>query len=303
MGGSSDDMMKLVLDSKALSIWNRKTGPVFWYAAGVPGPFYLNTEQMIGKALADELLEKITAIIADNSDPAIRAAEVEALIIAAYDSSAIYKTIIQALIAKAKAVFPAGSYMAVSGGERRDWLFSIPFAKEMGIKHAYLFKNKSLYCAEGMTVDGRVLHVADLINNAASYFDAWLPMLEREKLRCMGTLCVNTRGTNGLKRLTEAGYTVASLNAVDLDFFVKSRAKGLIDQDMLDEITLFFRSAQEWGAKYLTRDARLFDVPNLDKKSFERLQSFFAQDPWELRDGHTDFFAAMQRAIEARKAL
>ena len=33
-----------------------KRGPVFWYAASVPGPFYVYTELVIGPALAEKLL-------------------------------------------------------------------------------------------------------------------------------------------------------------------------------------------------------------------------------------------------------
>ena len=84
MPTSPNDLLKLILDSKALSIWNHKTGPVFWYILGVPGPFYLNTELMIGRELSATLLDKITAIIAKEPDPKSRAAELEAVIMAAY---------------------------------------------------------------------------------------------------------------------------------------------------------------------------------------------------------------------------
>lgn len=297
----SDEMMRLLLDSQALSIWNHKTGPVFWYAAGVPGPFYLNTEQMIGKTEANQLLQKITDILAAPFDLAQRAEHIRRIVLEAYEINAAYKAIVQALAAKTKEVFSLRSFDAFSGGERRDWLFSIPVAKELEIPHVFLFKNKEFYCAEGISPGSTVLHVADLINNAASYFEAWLPILQRENLTCVGTVCVNARGVVGVNRLIEAGYKVAMLNVVDLPFFERSLNDGWITQETFDELALFFQSNRAWGAKYLTANVELYDVLHLDVKSLERLKSFFDKDPWDIQSGHEKFFAAMRAAIAQRE--
>ncbi len=297
---SSDDLLKIIHDTKAVSIWNHKTGPVFWYAAAVPGPFYVNTELAIGSALAEKLLRDITAIIAATSDPAARAARLNEAILTAYDANPVYQQIVKTMVAAAKASFPDGSYALVSGGERRDWLFSIPFAREAGVPHAFLFKNQDLWCATPIAPHATTLHVADLINNAASYFDLWLPILEKAHLRCIGTVCLNSRGSNGLQRLAKANVKVVALNGIDLSFFEKSRAGGLIDADTLAEIAAYFASPQEWAKRYLIGNAKLFDAPHIDAKSFERLRSFFTNDPWSLKKDNEAFFAAMRTAIEER---
>jgi len=302
MTSSSNPMLKLILDSKALSIWNHKTGPVFWYAAGVPGPFYLNTELMIGRELADRLLEAITTIVAKEPEPKTRAEALRSVIMAAYEQHADFRAVIRALVEQAKKDFPAGTYTAVSGGERRDWLFSIPLAEEMGIKHIYFFKNQSVFCAEPLTGGEKTLHVSDLINNAASYFDMWLPMMQKASLSCVGTLTVNTRGTAGVKRMEEAGYKVVALNRIELPFFQELAASGLIDRATLDEVALYLTSAKDWAARYVMQDAALFDIAHLDKKSLERMTSFFAKDPWGLEPQHQAFFATMRTAIAARQA-
>jgi orotate phosphoribosyltransferase len=300
MTDTQNDLLKLIHETKAVSIWSHKTGPVFWYAASVPGPFYVNTELVIGPELAPLLLDQITNIIAETSEPTGRATKLNDAILSAYKNSAMYQRVIAAMIAKAKTEFPAGSYDVISGGERRDWLFSIPLAHEIGIDHVYLFKDHSAYCKRPLKNGEKALHVADLINNAASYFDLWFPILAQAKLECIGTLCVNTRGSNGLNRLTEYGLKTVTLNGVDTAFFEKSLAGGLIDRETLTEITAYFSSPQEWARKYLMKDVELFDVQALDKKSFERLQSFFTKDPWNLRKNHADFFASMQKEIDLR---
>jgi orotate phosphoribosyltransferase len=295
-----NELLKLVHDTKALSIWNRKKGPVFWYIAGVPGPFYINTEMILGQVFASQSLEKIDAALAATAHPAARAAQLNEAILAGYESNAVYRKIVATMIARAQEEFPTGSYSFISGGERRDWLFSIPFAKEIGIKHVFLFKNGSMHCERPLKPDESSLHVSDLINNAASYVDLWLPLLEASRLKCYGTVCVISRGAAGVKNLKERGIEIAALNSIDRTFFEQSFACGLIDKEKLDEITLHFSSPEKWGDKYLFGSPDLFDIKNIDKKSFERLRSFFTNDPWTLRKNHEDFFNVIDAKINER---
>ncbi len=301
MTDATNTLLKLIHDTKAVSIWNHKTGPVFWYAASVPGPFYVNTELVIGPALAAELLEKITAIIAATKDNAARAEQLNKLILGAYQMSPQYQQVISAMKLAAEREFPAGSFNVISGGERRDWLFSIPLAQELGVRHVFLFKNQTAYCKESFKENERALHVADLINNAASYFDLWFPILVKAKLDYIGTLCINSRGSNGLNRLKDHGKKTVTLNSVDLSFFDKSLASGLIDRDTRDEIAAYFTSNIDWAKRYLMHDVKLFDAQNLDAKSFERLASFFTNDPWHLGENHVAFFDAMKVEIAKRR--
>ena len=297
---STNDLIKRIHDTKAVSIWNRNTGPIFWYAASVPGPFYVNTELVIGPELSASLLKKITAIVAETPDAKGRAEKLETLIMDAYNSDEIFKNVIDTMVAKTREEFPASAFSLISGGERRDWLFSIPMAKLMNIRHAYLFKNGELYCAQGVTSGEVALHVSDLINNAASYFDAWLPILQKAGLSCVGTVCVNSRGSAGVDRLKANGQKVVALNSIDIAFFEKSMETGLIDAGTLEEIRAFFSSAQEWASKYLMGKPALFNADGIDAKSFERLQTFFTKDPWGLRSSHESFFAEMTKAIADR---
>jgi len=297
---TQEDLMKRILDTKAVSIWNHQTGPIFWYAASIPGPFYVNTELTIGPELSAGLLKNITDICKEGPDARTRAEKLEALIMDAYEKDEIFKNVIETMAARIKSDFADGSFSLISGGERRDWLFSIPVAKLLGIKHAYLFKNGELYCAEPLAKGEIALHIADLINNAASYFDAWLPILQKADLGCIGTICINSRGSNGVDRLLANGQKVVALNSVDVAFFEKCQASGLIDAATLEELKVFFRSAKEWASTYVMDKPELFNVANIDTKSFERLQTFFTKDPWDLRASHQAFFTAMEAAIADR---
>jgi len=297
---NSDQLLKLIHDSKALSIWNRSKGPVFWYIAGIPGPFYVNTEWMLGGECAAKLLGAIDAILATEKTGTGRAAQLKAAILAAYVNNSAYRNIVATMIERGQKEFPGMPYTFISGGERRDWLFSIPFAEECRLKHVFLFKDMSVHCEQPLKPPETGLHVSDLINNAASYFELWFPALEKARLLCVGTLCVNSRGDSGIQKLAARGHKAVALNHIDLAFFEQSLANGLINKVMLEEIACYFASPKEWAAHYLMNKSDLFNIEKIDKKSFERLQSFFANDPWSLRKDYQDFFALMQKKIAAR---
>ncbi|MGE0109076.1 MAG: hypothetical protein AB7S81_04845 [Bdellovibrionales bacterium] len=296
-----NDLLRRILDTKAVSIWDHEKGPIFWYAASIPGPFYVNTELVLGKELSSTLLQEITSIIADTPEPAIRAKLLEALIMESYEKDSFFKNITETLVAKLKDSCPEGSYDAISGGERRDWLFSIPMAKLLGIKHIYLFKNGDLFCAEGIESGERAVHVADLINNAASHFDAWLPALAKHGLTCPVAMAINSRGHNGVDRLKANGQNVLTLNSVTIEFFESCCEQGLVSQAVVDELRIFFESPEKWASTYLMGKPALFNVAAIDDKSFSRLCTFFEKDPWNLRANHEAFFKEMEAAIAARQ--
>jgi hypothetical protein len=299
---SQEDLLKLIHDTRAVSIWNRAKGPVFWYAANVPGPFYVNTEMVIGAALSEKLLREITAIVAGTVDAQARAEQLSHLILEAYKVNPAWQRLIATMIDRARKEFPQHDFAMISGGERRDWLFSIPFAHACNLPHLFLFKNKTMFGEQTFKAGQNVLHVSDLINNAASFIDMWKPALDGVKLGCCGNLCVNLRGENGLRRLREIGQKTVALVTIDVDFFRRLHAVDLIERETFEEIAVFFASAQDWASRYLIGKPELFDTAGCDAKSFERLRVFIHNDPWKLRGKHEAFFATMQKAVEQRAA-
>ncbi len=297
---TQSDLLKLLHDTRAVSIWNRDKGPVFWYAANVPGPFYVNTEMVIGASIAEKMLREITAIVAGTIDTQARSLQLHHLIMDAYKTNPAWQKLIATMLDRARAEWTTHDFTMISGGERRDWLFSIPFAHAADMPHLYLFKNKTHYCGQHVKKGEKVLHVSDLINNAASFFDLWQPALNDLGLGCSGNLCVNLRGENGLKRLNEAKQKTVALVTIDREFFRLLHADDLIDRATFEEIAVFFGSAQDWAALYLIGNPQLFAIDTCDAKSFERLRFFISHDPWHLRPKHEVFFTAMSDAIKMR---
>lgn len=294
---SQDDLTRRILETHAVSIWNREKGPIFWYAAGTPGPFYVNTELVLGAELSGKLLSGITSVVEGTSDSALRAQKLAPLMMESFEKDDFYQSIIATMAVRAQESFGPGAFSFVSGGERRDWLFSIPLARVLGVEHIYLFKNGEAHCENPWAPGAKTLHVSDLVNNAASHFDAWFPILEKNGLSCPGTVCVNTRGTNGLSRLEAVGHKVVALNGVGMPFFETCCRNGLIGQEIVDEMRLFFDDPRTWASACLMDRPELFDITRADKKTLERIGAFVRKDPWNLRPRHESFFATLEKAL------
>lgn len=282
---SKEEFASLLFSSHAVSVWNHKTGPVFWYAAGVPGPFYVNTEKLIGEEASTRLLQDISRIVALPETYVQKSAALETLVMEEYARNQAFQCLIATLIDRATTTFPH-NYDCVSGGERRDWFFSIPFAHETGHDHFYIFKDHAI-CSKktGMSLDPaakRVLHISDLINNAASYFDAWLPALEKHALTLAGTACLISRGSVGVERLKNAGISTCALQSVDSDLFAALSQSGLIDSSVYEEIRLYFTSREDWGRRYIAARPDFMQDESIAPKSKERRASFMKNDPWNL---------------------
>lgn len=294
-----DGLTTALFSTDAISIWNNQTGPVFWYAANVPGPFYVNTEKLIGGAAAEKLLQDINVILAKDVTLAEKSELIHDTVMTEYNTNTIFQKVIATLLVKARAQF-GERYNCISGGERRDWFFSIPFAHESQLDHIFLFKDQSIFTRpyrDQAQSSPKVLHVADLINNAASYFSNWLPTLKQHNLPLIGTACVITRGSAGIDKLKEANVEICALKNIDPAFFAELREINLIDKTAAEEITAYFTSKEDWAKKYILSKPHLFKMETLDSKSKERLKFFLENDPWNLRANDNEVFSKLITAL------
>ena len=97
-----------------------------------------------------------------------------------------------------------GNIDYVSGGERRDWFFSLMGAKKLGKPHITIYKDMSAVITEdgetreAESISGaRVLHIADLVTEASSYERAWIPAIKNICGRMTSTVVIVDRMQGG----------------------------------------------------------------------------------------------------------
>ena len=191
-------------------------GQPFWYTSGKLGPFYINTQFLYGsEEAANALLTVIEQACAGDKlrfyDKVY--GEIEKQLAAC----PIYRQLIDLMTEAARKM----DVDFVSGGERRDFFFSMPVARKLGLGHLSIFKDlSSVYTdangvsmpAEQASLSGkRSVHIADLVTVASSYIRAWIPAVEGLGAKIACSLAVVDRDQGGSKILADAGCPLTTL--------------------------------------------------------------------------------------------
>ena len=141
----------------------------FWYTSGKLGPFYINTHFLVKD---EEEAVRMLKVIEDaaSEDKLTAPGKIFSEFMKLYNSSVTFKRVTDALVdAAAKYDFDI-----ISGGERRDFFFSMLPAHILGKPHITIYKdltavwtdpefNNAKILNDNSLSGKKVLHIADLI--------------------------------------------------------------------------------------------------------------------------------------------
>ncbi len=225
-------------------------GKPFWYTSGTIGPYYINTHFLFGseeKAL--ELLEKIDA---EKANKQTCPEKLLLVVEANYASDRIYKGLIDSMLDFIKNNIEIDNIDYVSGGERRDWFFSLLVAKGLERPHITIYKDSSAVITEkGKTsvaesiCGARVLHIADLINVGSSYERAWVPAIKNICGQMTESVVVIDRLQGGAELLEKNNVCSFAMVSINKEFFNKALELGHISKGQYDMIMLYIADPQE----------------------------------------------------------
>jgi orotate phosphoribosyltransferase len=236
----ASDLLAALLDTQALRL--PPAGDVFWYTSGTVGPYYINTEYLYGGSEgAEELLAFIDADKGEEDFPFRLRERVEKQ----YAGDEVYRRVIDALVVQAQE--SGARFEAVSGGERRDWFFSLAVAERLGMPHLLIYKDLSKMLLAGGDLrpvernEMDVLHVADLVTEASSYFRSWIPVVAEGggKIACAAN--VIDRGQGGIEALNEKGVEAGALLRVDEALFGRLLEMGRIGEGQFEVLVNYYR--------------------------------------------------------------
>jgi len=178
----------------------------------------------------------------------------------------------------------------ISGGQRRDWIFSGPVAAKLDMPHVSLYKDgkvelvaagkgkaADVQSADSYSLDCQnVVHIVDLITEASSCYrkegdkeKGWIPMLRKEGAYIKDLLAVVTRLQGGEERLASAGVKVTPFVAIDEDFL------RIYSKD--PERALAYQADPEaWSRNYLRENGALALLPafNPEGGKLDRAKKF-----------------------------
>ena len=196
------DLLTALLDTQALRL--APPGGVFWYTSGTVGPYYINTEYLYG---GSEQAQQVLAFIDEHKEDADFPQRLQERVEKQYAGNAVYRQVVDGLVALARE--SGAHFNGVSGGERRDWFFSLTVAERLGKPSLLIYKDGRTVVLDGQRLrtvranDMDVLHVADLVTEASSYVRDWIPAVAAGGGRIAYAANVIDRGQGGLETLNE----------------------------------------------------------------------------------------------------
>ncbi|MED9820580.1 MAG: hypothetical protein U0J65_00920 [Christensenellales bacterium] len=231
-------------------------GQPFWYTSGKLGPFYINTQFLYGsEAAANSLLKTIEEACA--GDKLAFYDKVWADISAQLAACPIYAQLID-LLTEAAAKMDVDF---VSGGERRDFFFSMPVAKKLGMGHLSIFKDLSCVYTDkdgvSMPADQAELagkksvHIADLITVASSYIRAWIPAVESLGAKIACSLAVVDRDQGGSEILANAGCPLTTLVTIKPELFAQAHKLGRVTDAQVALVNAFIADPDQFMHDFL----------------------------------------------------
>ena len=240
------DLTNLLFETNAFNI--AQENKPFWYTSGKIGPYFVNGEFFYGSdADSKELLAFIDSELENETKENIPAHIFEK-VLAHYNSNEIYKTTIDAMVEYIKETVNVENIDYISGGERRDWFFSNMIAYILEKPHVTIYKDLSTVESDyKFTVNTPIekiegknfLHVADLLNQSASFTRAWIPAIENLGSKILWSIFVIDRMDGGTQVLTDCGVEVLSLLKINDELFVKALELNIINEKQLQMLRDF----------------------------------------------------------------
>ena len=183
----SNNVMNYLFETNAFKI--APENKPFWYTSGKIGPFFINAQFLYGSENdSKELLDFIDSELENTPKESIPKNIFEK-VFNQYSNNSIFFEVINELKRYLESNINIEEIDYVSGGERRDWYFSNIIAHLLNKPHITIFKDLSMVKSspdfaestrEFSLQDKKVLHVADLLNQASSYIRAWIPAIEEK---------------------------------------------------------------------------------------------------------------------------
>lgn len=276
---------KLLFQSGAFQV--SEPDKPFLYTSGLIGPFYINTHFLCGgkEGSEAELLYLDNTAVAPEKIVFEFPERLETLI----KSSETYSSVIDKMVQVLETYNLKSDVYFVSGGQRRDWFFSVPIANRLGLPHIYLFNDGLVLDEEAKKVESlsgkKSIHLADLLTSGRSYTVKWIPYLE--SLGASMELAYNCvdRLQGGVHNLTSAGVSkVISLFDIDKSFFDQALELGIINSGQLNMIFAFLADNRESMREFLlSHPAFLTDVlASGDEKAKKRVGQMLDGDLYDL---------------------
>ncbi len=239
-------LMSLLFETHAFKV-AEENNP-FWYTSGKIGPYFINADYLYGSEEdSKKLLEFIDNELENESKTDIPE-HIFKKVLNHYETNEIYKYVIDEMKSYIEKNINVDEIDYISGGERRDWYFSNMMAYLLQKPHVTIYKDLTTIestsdFSESKPVSEikgkKFLHLADLLNQSASFTRAWIPAIKNLGSNIVWSIFAVDRMQGGTETLTNDGVKVLSLLQIDESLFTTAKELGIINNEQLEMLINF----------------------------------------------------------------
>ncbi len=280
-------LTKWLFETKAVRVSPEKKP--FWYTSGLIGPYYINTHFLYGSQKKAESLLEIIDAEKDNKKSCPK--KIRELTLQNYESDPIYRSLMDMMVEYIKGNIDIEKVDYISGGERRDWFFSLVIAELLNKPHITIYKDLSVYINDGDNVekakkltDKSVLHVADLITAASSYERAWIPAIQELGACIEWSVVVVDRKQGGGELLEKNGIKSFAMINIDESLFELALEEGYIDKKQFKLVVDYIDDPYQAMRNFLVKNpAFLQEALEGDEKTKSRAELCISENLYKLK--------------------
>lgn len=285
------DLTSLLFETSAFKI--APENEPFWYTSGKIGPYFVNADYLFG---SEEDSKKLLTFIdneLENENKENIPEHIFSKTLLHYNKNSIYKSVIDSMIEYIKEHIDIEQIDYISGGERRDWFFSNIIAYLLKKPHITIYKDLSTVesnfdFSKSSTVsklEGKnFLHIADLLNQSASFTRAWIPAIENLGSKIKWAEFVIDRMDGGTEVLSNCGVEVLSLLKINDELFLKALDLKIINKKQLEMLRNFKKDQMGSMKQFLIEHPEFIEnaLKSDNSRTLKRVHTLIDQDIYGL---------------------
>ena len=284
-------LMSLLFETNAFKV-AEENNP-FWYTSGKIGPYFINADYLYGSEQdSKDLLAFIDSELENESKTDIPE-HIFKKVLDHYNTNEIYKYVIDQMKEYIETNIGVENIDYISGGERRDWYFSNIMAYLLNKPHVTIYKdlttvlsNSNFTSSEPIdSIEGKnFLHLADLLNQSASFTRAWIPAIKNLGSNIVWSIFAVDRMQGGTETLTNDGVKVHSLLQIDDSLFTTAKDLGVINDEQLTMLREFKKDPDGSMKQFLINHPEFIEnAKNSDNpKTVKRVNTLIEQNIYGL---------------------
>jgi len=286
MSSLNEKLVSWLFKTKAVKVCPEHSP--FWYTSGTIGPYYINTHFLVG---SEEKANELLGFIDREKKDKIRLYEkLSEAFYKTYSSDIIYKHLIDSMIEFIQDIGDVNEIDYISGGERRDWFFSIMIAQLLNKPHIMIFKDLDTIVFDGKKSEkvsnlnnAKVLHIADLVTEASSFERAWIPAVEALNANIKWSVVVVDRKQGAKEYFQTEGIKAYSMIDVDKELFKKALTMNYINQEQFSMISDYIDNPKDSMKMFLKSHPNfLQNALSSDEKTKERAKLCVEKNIYEI---------------------